>query len=83
MILIQLAFETAEQREGIGGRARESCQNLFLIKPANLLGAVFDNRLAERHLAVSGHDDAAIAADAEDGGGADSGRGFTIRRRRY
>jgi hypothetical protein len=47
-----------------------------LIEAANFLGSVLDYGFAKRDLAVSGHDDFVVAADAEDGGGADeAGRG--------
>ncbi len=72
MILLQLGLETAEQSEGIGGRAGKSGKNLVLIEAANFLGAVLDDGFTERDLAVAGHDNLVVAADAEDGGGADS-----------
>ena len=72
VILLQLGLEAAEQGESVGGRAGKSGQNLVLIKAANLLCPVLDDGFAERDLAVAGHDDFVVAADAEDGGRADA-----------
>src|SRR5882757_1606621 len=74
MVLVQLGFEAAEQREGIGGRPGKSCEDFFLIEPANLLSAVLDDGLAQRDLAIPGHNDGTLAADTQYGGGANSGR---------
>src|SRR6266446_10856520 len=71
VILLQLGFEAAEQSESVGGRAGKSGKNLVLIKAANLLCSVLDDGFAERDLPVARHDDFVVAADAEDGGGAD------------
>src|ERR1017187_11029792 len=79
VILLQLGFETAEQGESVGGRAGKSGKNLVLIKAANLLRAVFDDGFTERDLSVAGHDYLVIAADAEDGGGADSAGNGSFR----
>src|SRR6266849_2698885 len=83
MVLVQLRLEAAEQRESIGGGASESGEDFLLVQAANLLGAMLDDGLAQRDLAISGHDDASVAADAEDGGRADSRRGSAFRRCGY
>src|SRR5512135_3129141 len=74
MILVELALKPAEKREGVGGRARKSGEDLFLIETAYLLGAVLDNGLAKRDLTVSGHDNFAVATHAQDGGGTNARR---------
>jgi hypothetical protein len=58
-----------------------------MIETSNLLRSVLDDGFTERDLSVASHDDFVVAADAEDGGGADeaasrgggdafSGRGY-------
>src|ERR1700694_4377660 len=76
VILLQLRFKAAEEGESVGRRAGKSRQDLVLIQAANLLGGVLDDAFAERDLAISGHDDSAVAADAKNCGGANQ----TLRR---
>ena len=71
VILLQLGLEAAEQGESVGGRAGKSGKNFVLIEAANLLCSMLDDGFAERDLTVAGHDNLVVAADAEDGGGAD------------
>src|ERR1019366_3762496 len=71
VILLQLGLETAEQRESVGGRAGKSGKNLVLIEAANLLSSMLDDGFTERDLSVASHDHLVVAANAEDGGGAD------------
>src|SRR5262249_57296879 len=52
-ILFELAFEALEQREGIGGRAREAADDVALAQAADLLGVGLHNGLADRYLAVA------------------------------
>ena len=73
VILLQLGLETAEQSESVGGRTGKSGKNFLLIEPADLLGAVFDDGLAQCDLAVASHDHLSLTANAEDRGGADHG----------
>ena len=72
VVLLQLGFEAGEQSEGVGRGAGESGDDLAVIQAAQLLGGGFEDFRAERHLPVAGHHHFAVAADAEDGGGADS-----------
>src|ERR1039457_2911437 len=72
VILLQFGLETAEQRESVGSRAGKTGKNLVLIEAANLLRPVLDDGFPERDLSVASHDNLVVAADAEDGGGADS-----------
>ena len=53
-ILLQLRFEPGEQREGIGGRAGKPGEDPVVVQTADLAGALLDDGLAERHLAVAG-----------------------------
>ena len=71
VVLLELGFEAGEQREGVGGGAGETGQDLVVVEAAELAGGGFQHFLAEGDLAVAGHDDLAVAADAEDGGRAD------------
>lgn len=72
MILLELGFEAAEEGEGVGGGASESGEDFVLVEAADFFGSVLDYGLAEGDLAVSGHDDRVVAANAEDGGGTDA-----------
>ena len=78
VILLELGLETAEQGESIGGRPGKSGKNFVLIEAANFLRSVLDDGFAECNLSVSGHDHLVVAADAEDGGGADSAGGRSL-----
>src|SRR5947209_6519226 len=71
--LLELGFEAGEEVEGVGGGAGESGEDLVLVEAADLLGVVLDDGFAHGDLSVGSHDDFAVAADAEDGGGADAG----------
>src|SRR5437762_11993 len=68
--LLQLRFKSAEKRESIGSRARESSKNFVLIQAADFLGRVLNHAFAERNLAVSGHNHAAVAANTQNCSGA-------------
>src|SRR5438270_11390042 len=78
VVLLELGFEAAKQREGIGGGACEPCEDLFLVESADFLGFVLDYGLAQSHLAVTRHHDLVVTADAEDGGGADAACGSGV-----
>jgi hypothetical protein len=71
MILLQLRFETAEERKGIGGRTGKSREYLVLIKAANLLGRVLNNPFTEGDLAVPRHHHITVSADTKNCGRAD------------
>src|SRR5260370_3614772 len=72
VILLQLGLEPAEQGERVGGRAGKTGKNLVLVEAANLFRSVLDDGFAERDLTVASHDNLVVAADAEDGGGANA-----------
>jgi hypothetical protein len=71
-VLLELGLEAAEEREGVGGRAGESGEDLVLVELADFFCGVLHDGGAEGDLAVGGHDDGVAAADAEDGGGTDA-----------
>src|SRR6478735_7117541 len=72
VMLLEFGFEAAEQREGIGSRTRESGQNLAVIESAKLFRRRFQDFGAQGDLAVARHHHLAVAADAQDGGRANS-----------
>src|SRR5882724_22871 len=76
--LLELGFEAAKEREGIGGGSGESCQDFFLIEAADFFRFVLDDGLAQSHLAVARHHDLVVTANAEDGGGADAACGSSV-----
>src|SRR5258706_6268251 len=67
-ILLKLAFQAFEKREGIGGRAGESADHVALGEPAHLLGVGLDNSLADRDLTVAANDGSAGLTDRENRG---------------
>ena len=65
----ELGFEALQQGEGVGGGPGEAGDHAAVAADAaDLAGIALDDGLAERDLAVAGHRDAAVPADAEDGG---------------
>ncbi len=69
-VLLELGFEQFEQGEGIGRGAGETGQHLAVAPSRRTLRALrLHHRVAERHLAVAGDGDAAVAAHRHDGGG--------------
>ena len=69
-MLLQLGFEQFEQSERIGRRAREAGQHLAIAaESAHLAGIALHDRVAQRHLAIAGDGDAAVAPHGQDGGG--------------
>src|SRR5438270_1748695 len=71
VILLKLGLKAAEQRKRIGSRSRKSGQDLVLVQTAYLSGRVLDDAFAQRNLSVSSHDNFAVLANGQDGGGAD------------
>ena len=64
----QLGFQPLQQGEGVGRRTGEAGQHRAAVADAaHLAGVALDDGLAERHLAVPGHGDPAVAAHAQDG----------------
>src|SRR5215813_6293856 len=78
MVLIKLAFKSAEQRKRVRGRTGEACEDLLLIETANFLRAMLDYGLTERDLAVPSHNDRAISTDTQNCRGTYSRRGLSF-----
>ena len=70
-ILLQLRLEAREQRERIGGRAGKPREDLVVVQAPDFLGALLDDRVAERHLAVARQHGAIAMPDGENRGGVD------------
>ena len=68
LVLLELGLESLEQRERVGGRARESGKHLVVIEPADLARRGLDHDVAERDLAVAAQGHFAVAAHGKDGG---------------
>lgn len=73
--LLEFGFEAREEIEGVGGGTGESGEDFLLIEAADFFCGVLEDVIAQRDLAVCGHDDLAVAADADYGCGADAGTG--------
>jgi hypothetical protein len=67
MELLELGFESREQREGIRGRPGETCKYLVVVQAADLFCPVLDNGFAESDLAVAGDRNLVILADTNNG----------------
>src|SRR5580658_5675110 len=65
VILLQLPFETTEQRKRISRGTGESRENLVVVKSANLFRRMFNDGFAERNLPVAREDDAVFSANRE------------------
>ncbi|VXC90228.1 hypothetical protein SPHINGOT1_240001 [Sphingomonas sp. T1] len=77
-MLLQLAFEPFEQREGVRGRAGKPADHRPVAEPPHLARIGFHDRLAHRDLAVADHDDLAAAPDRKDGGAVPDRHGVGI-----
>ncbi len=53
-VLLELGLEAREQRERIGGRSGEPGEDLVVVEPPDLPGALLDDRVAQRDLPVPG-----------------------------
>src|SRR5689334_426942 len=83
-VLLELRLESREERERVGGRARESGEHLAALEPADLRGGLLHDGRSDGDLAVRGHGDLALVAHTEDGrrvplfhAGKDTGYGCT------
>ena len=65
-ILFELGLEAREQREGVGGGAGEPGQNLVVVEPPNLAGALLEDGIAERDLPVPGEHRPPLVPHGED-----------------
>ena len=64
-VLLELALEALEQREGIRRAAGESREHLVVVEAAHLAGIALHDGVAERHLAVAAHGDGSAAPHGE------------------
>ena len=64
-VLLELAFEALEQREGIRRAAGEAGEHLVVVEAAHLARVALHHGVAERDLAVAAHGDGAVAAHGE------------------
>ncbi len=67
-VLLELAFQPLEQREGVGGGAGKAADYVALAQAPHLLGVALDDSLADRHLAVATDRHNAALADGQYGG---------------
>ena len=63
---LELGLEPLEQREGVGGGAGETSDDIAIADATHLLGVALDDGLAEGHLSVAGDHHLAALADGED-----------------
>ncbi|MCY1382765.1 hypothetical protein D9M69_708200 [compost metagenome] len=72
LVLLQLGFETLEQREGICRCAGKTGQHLVVVQLAHLACRALDNDVAQRDLPVPTdgdlHTRGCLAAHTDDGG---------------
>src|SRR6185437_4750654 len=66
-VLLQLAFEALEEREGVRRAAGEAGDHLVVVELAHLACVALHDGVAERHLAVAGQRDDAVAPHAKNG----------------
>ena len=55
LVLLQLRLEPLEQREGVGGGAGKSGNDLVVVELAHLARRALDDDVAQRHLAVAAY----------------------------
>src|SRR5689334_13211470 len=63
--LLQLRFESREERESVGGGPGESSQDFVVIESPQLPRGCFEDFVTERDLAVTRHHDFTVAANAD------------------
>ena len=66
-ILLKLAFQPLEQREGVRGGAGKATDDVALAELADLFGVRFDHGLTDRHLPVAANYHSAALADRQNG----------------
>ena len=71
-IALELLLELLEQRDRVGGGAGETGEELAAAERPDLLRVRLHDRLADGDLAVAAERDFAVAADGENGRGADA-----------
>ncbi len=65
---VELRLEVLEQRERVGGAAREAREHLAVVQAPHLARVALHDLVAERDLAVAAERHAAVAAHANDRG---------------
>ena len=65
----QLGLKPGIQGEPVSRRPGKPGEHPVLIQAPDLPGTVFDDRLPQGHLAITGHDNFSLMANGEDGGG--------------
>ena len=68
LVLLELRLEALEQRERVGGAAREACEDAVLIEAPHFARSRFHHDVAERHLAVAAERDLFAAPHGKYGG---------------
>src|ERR1700692_2001720 len=64
-MFLQLAFETFEQSDGIGGRARKTGDDFIVVKPARFASGMFHDVIAHGYLAIGDEYDFAVLTHAQ------------------
>src|SRR5258705_2724413 len=67
LVLLQLGFETFEQRERVSRCTRKACKHLVVVEPAYLFCCRLDDDVAERYLTVAAERDRPIPAHRQNG----------------
>jgi hypothetical protein len=80
-MLVELRLEALEQRERVGGAAGEAGEDAVLVQAPHLLGAAFDDDVAERDLAIAAERHRALPTDGKDGGAVQLFHGDRERRK--
>src|SRR6476619_1563581 len=73
MVLLELAFETREQRNGVGSRTSKPGEDAVVVQPADFFRAAFHDGFAQRYLAVTGERNPSFFANEQHGGAANAG----------
>jgi hypothetical protein len=61
LVFFQLAFETLEEGEGVGGGTGKTGEDLAVIQATHFFRIAFHHGIAQGNLAVAAHDDFAVA----------------------
>ena len=67
LVLLELGFETLEQRERVSRCARKARKHLVVVEPAYLFCCCLDDDVAERYLTVAAERDRPVPAHRQNG----------------
>src|ERR1700692_4457502 len=67
-MFLQLAFETFEQSDGIGGRAHKTGDHFIVVKPARFASGMFHDVIAHGYLAIGDEHDFVVLTHAQNRG---------------